>query len=379
MPMKYTTAGVDPPEITRRKRHNYKKWIKIIVIVLVVIILLSLIILFVGVPLVFMWSFAVQEALMFTRFGLPTNPSDFHINLPGATNFYVTVQDKETNKLLSLGVWHLLPWSVVNATIEKKDNRTNHLEMLENTIYPIVIHFHGTGETRLDAWKMGKLLRYFFHVFLFDYRGYGDSTPGIMREEAVVEDCVQFYKWVMTKTNSKIYIWGHSLGASLALHTAKILGKQGVNIEGIILEAAFTSMFEEIPHHPYGKIFAWLPYFNATIRKPLLKNGFHFDNVQYVQEITAPILQFHAEDDSIIPLALGRKLYDASVSPNRTVTFVQVPRSYGCDHFFLYIYPDLPIYIQQFLYGNTKHWVRHFIEAKRQNSRKKIDKKSGTK
>lgn len=86
--------------------------------------------------------------------------------------------------------------------------------------------------------------------------GYADSTEAPLSELAVVSDMVHVYKWLMRSTNpsKKILIWGHSLGAALATHTVASL-KDGRIIPGaLFLEAPFTTMKEEIPHHPLGKV-----------------------------------------------------------------------------------------------------------------------------
>lgn len=87
-----------------------------------------------------------------------------------------------------------------------------------------------------------------------DSLGYGDSSDGEMTETAVVEDCKQLYRWLRARTKAKIYIWGHSLGASLALRTAAELSTENIVPTAVILEAAFTTMREEIPVHPYGQV-----------------------------------------------------------------------------------------------------------------------------
>lgn len=83
---------------------------------------------------------------------------------------------------------------------------------------------------------------------------YGDSTPAILSEPAVVSDSVQLYKWVETQTIADIYVWGHSLGTALSTHTVKMLKKEGIVPHGLALESPFTTMREEITVHPIGKV-----------------------------------------------------------------------------------------------------------------------------
>jgi abhydrolase domain-containing protein 12 len=171
--------------------------------------------------------------------------------------------------------------------------------------------------------------------------GYGDSSKNELSEDAVVNDCVQLYEWLVTKTSAPIFIWGHSLGTALASRTTVILHSKP-NISqpvGLILEAAFTKMSEELYVHPYGKvrfyklyvfiflnwylqIFAWLPWFDATIVKPLEKNGFLFDNSKHILNVECPILILSAEDDSIVPYRFGQKvLFTKSINIDTFQTF----------------------------------------------------------
>lgn len=69
----------------------------------------------------------------------------------------------------------------------------------------------------------------------------------------MVNDCVQVYKWLQGRTNSPIYVWGHSLGTALAVSTLTEL-KSTSNVTGVVLEAAFTSFRDELYYHPNTKV-----------------------------------------------------------------------------------------------------------------------------
>lgn len=90
------------------------------------------------------------------------------------------------------------------------------------------------------------------HLIL--HTDYGDSTPAVLSEPAVVNDAVQLYKWVQEHTIADIYVWGHSLGTALSTHTVKMLKKEDIVPMGLVLESPFTTMREEITVHPIGKV-----------------------------------------------------------------------------------------------------------------------------
>lgn len=86
------------------------------------------------------------------------------------------------------------------------------------------------------------------------YLDYADSTPAILSESAIVEDSIYLYNWLRSITNTSIYVWGHSLGTPLSSNMIAHLKSEGVVPFGLVLESPLTSMREEIPNHPYGKV-----------------------------------------------------------------------------------------------------------------------------
>lgn len=87
------------------------------------------------------------------------------------------------------------------------------------------------------------------------FEDFGDSTRAPLTEGALVEDCIQVYDAVRNSTAGDIFFWGHSMGAAIALSTMVALEKRNLSRpKGIILEAPFTSLQDEIYHHPYGRV-----------------------------------------------------------------------------------------------------------------------------
>ncbi len=67
--------------------------------------------------------------------------------------------------------------------------------------------------------KLREELKY--DVFVFDYRGFGDST-GEPTEKGLIRDARYVYDWLHNITNGqrRIYIWGQSLGSAVACQLA---------------------------------------------------------------------------------------------------------------------------------------------------------------
>jgi uncharacterized protein len=78
----------------------------------------------------------------------------------------------------------------------------------------------------------------------------------------------------------------------------------------LVLEAPFTSAVDVGAHH----------YWFVPVRL-FMKDQFRSDLV--AGKITAPVLVVHGEDDRVVPLTLGKRLYDLVRSPKRFVSIVR--------------------------------------------------------
>jgi len=79
------------------------------------------------------------------------------------------------------------------------------------------------------------------------------------------------------------------------------------SVRGVVLEAAFTSIQEMARHH-----YSYLPVW------PLLRTS--FDSEARIAAIDAPLLMLHGKSDDIVPLDIGRKLFDAAETPKEFST-----------------------------------------------------------
>lgn len=87
---------------------------------------------------------------------------------PGIRNLYVTVNDLNTKNLISLGVWHLLPFISEETVIT--DPNFDFENALKHSNRSVLLYFHGTGEERTSSLEKYEIFRFFFHVITFDYR-----------------------------------------------------------------------------------------------------------------------------------------------------------------------------------------------------------------
>lgn len=302
------------------------------------------------IPLIIAYSPSLLLKTIFTRDrGTPTE-SSFYENKAKRNkfrNFYVSFQDKENNNI-TLGVYHVLPSKYTHNIKELTDEQYD--QFLWHSPYPVLLVFHGRGQTRSYFEKKYVLLSNFFHVLIFDYRCFADSTIAVLTKQALVDDCTYIYKWLSSKTTSDIYVWGHSLGSALCIETVHLLNKESIIPKGIILEASFTCFEKAVLDSPFG-MFSCIPTFSILL-KSYKRHGFIFNSCELLSEIKSPVMIIHAKDDKEIPFQQGLELF--SVASNRNINnnitkFVGVEGDFKCGHSFIYNFPDFIQHISDFI------------------------------
>ena len=146
-------------------------------------------------------------------------------------------------------------------------------------------------------------------VFLYDYRGYGQSD-GSPDEDGTYRDARAAYRWLVRdgKTRAdRLVLFGESLGAAVALDLAV-----AEPAAALVLESPFTS----VPDMARTTIFAPLAPFVRT----------RYDNMAKIGRLRMPLLVLHGDRDGVVPFPLGRRLFEAAPEPKR---FYAIP---GADH-----------------------------------------------
>jgi fermentation-respiration switch protein FrsA (DUF1100 family) len=170
---------------------------------------------------------------------------------------------------------------------------------------PVLVYCHGNAAMlSLLAQVTSIFYSYGFDALIFDYRSYGDSEKAPLSEEAMDRDALAAYHWVKAKgyQDDQIFIWGHSLGSSVAAELAT-----QTHPAGLFLEGAFPSIYA-ISRQRYP----WL------LIAPFMITD-KFETEKYVTERTCPLMEFHAEKDTVIPIALGREVFAKALDPKQFV------------------------------------------------------------
>lgn len=170
----------------------------------------------------------------------------------------------------------------------------------------VLLFCHGNGGNishRLESIKV-------FHdlglsVLIFDYRGYGESE-GRPTEAGTYRDAEAAWDYLVKTRNvspGQIIVFGRSLGGAVAAHLAR-----DNKPRALILESTFTSAGDIGAHY--------FPYFPVR-----LLSRFDYSAVEYVVEVSCPILVVHSRGDDIIPFKLGQRVYEAAGQPK---TFLEI-------------------------------------------------------
>src|SRR5271157_3590378 len=102
---------------------------------------------------------------------------------------------------------------------------------------------------------------------------------------------------------ARIALWGESIGSGVAVALAA-----EKPVARVVLESPFTSVADIA-----ARIYWFLPV------RWFLKDPFRSD--LRVGKVTAPVLVLHGERDSVVPIALGERLYALIEAPKRFVRF----------------------------------------------------------
>ena len=164
-----------------------------------------------------------------------------------------------------------------------------------------LLWFHGNGgnighrveelalvHARLDA-----------NVFIFDYRGYGNSE-GSPSEQGIYRDARAALAYLRSRPEpapQQIVYFGRSLGAALAIELAAEQPPAG-----LVLVAPFASLGEMARiAYPYLPL-SWLL-------------GNRYNSVSRISQVHRPVLIMHGDQDDIVPRSQGEKLLEAANPP----------------------------------------------------------------
>ena len=148
------------------------------------------------------------------------------------------------------------------------------------------------------------------NLLAFDYRGYGESG-GTPSEAGLYRDANAAYGYLRDTLGvppERIVLFGHSLGSAVAVELATRVPAAGLVLDGALMSVIARA--QEV--YPYVPV-RWI----ARSR---------FASIEKIGRVEIPKLFLHARQDDVVPIAHGRRLYDAAPFPK---TFVALAGGHG--------------------------------------------------
>jgi fermentation-respiration switch protein FrsA (DUF1100 family) len=169
-----------------------------------------------------------------------------------------------------------------------------------------VVHFHGNAQNMSAHWRfVAWLPKQDYNVFVFDYRGYGQSE-GKPEPKGVFEDSNAALNHVRSRSDvdpTRLFVFGQSLGGTNAIAVVGAGNRAGVKAAAI--ESTFYS---------YSAIA------NDKLRGAGLLVSDDYAASKYVAAVSPiPLLFIHGTADQVIPLAHSKRLMADAREPRRLV------------------------------------------------------------
>lgn len=163
----------------------------------------------------------------------------------------------------------------------------------KNAVFTLLVS-HGNAEDLGIVMPFLQLLHdHGFAVFAYDYHGYGTST-GSPTELNTYLDIDAVYNYLTEQLHippDHIILYGHSLGAAMAIDLAA-----RKPVAGLIIESPFVTAYRTITQIP-------LFFFDK------------YNNLEKIKKVTCPVLVIHGLKDQVIPFWQGKRLYNEVTSP----------------------------------------------------------------
>ncbi|WP_428539686.1 alpha/beta hydrolase [Profundibacter sp.] len=177
---------------------------------------------------------------------------------------------------------------------------------------PVILYFHGNaGNLANRAPRFASFEKRGFGVVAMAYRGSSGST-GKPSQRGILRDAINVYQALPDLVGpAPVILYGESLGTGVAVLTADSPELANTQPAAMVLEAPYTSI-PDVTRRIYPKL------------KPLLflmKN--RWPSIRHIGNLHVPLLILHGTDDPLIPIEMGREIFDASPATDKTFFAVQ--------------------------------------------------------
>jgi uncharacterized protein len=173
---------------------------------------------------------------------------------------------------------------------------------------PVMLYFHhnavNIGANVSQALQFHQLG---YSVFLFDYRGFGQSEGAFPTETQVYEDARAAWNYLTRERKisaNQIVIYGHSVGGAIAID----LATQHPEAAALVVQNSFTSMRDMTKR--FGLY--WLFPIELLLHQ-------RFESIEKMKSVRMPVLIMTGTDDFQIPVEMGKRLYEAAPEFKRLI------------------------------------------------------------
>ncbi|MFC4686075.1 alpha/beta hydrolase [Epilithonimonas pallida] len=199
----------------------------------------------------------------------------------------------------------------INLPVESDTITAVILKPESKSIKKTILFFHGAGGNISTYQFMTKpLVESGFQVVMVDVRGYGKST-GKPTHVNVASDGQKMFDYLLKRkdiSNTKIYLFGASLGSQIATHLAK---DNQSKISGLILDGGMSS-FTDIAIH-------FKPEMKDVIEKYLISPYSAKEDVKSLQGL--PKLFIYSKGDTTVPFEHGQVIYNNAPEPKQFLEY----------------------------------------------------------
>ena len=168
---------------------------------------------------------------------------------------------------------------------------------------PLIVFFHGNASDVGSAVaKMRPFIDAGYGLLATGYRGYS-GNPGKPSEKGLSADARSVIDWAQHQgyERDRLVYFGESLGTAVAVKMAAERPPSA-----LVLEAPPSSIADVAAAH----------YWYLPVR-PLIRDP--WDSHARIAKVNCPVMVLHGENDPVVPVRFGRKLFEAAVEPKEAI------------------------------------------------------------
>ncbi len=180
----------------------------------------------------------------------------------------------------------------------------------------LILYFHGNAQnisSRIGRLK--KLLELGHDVFLFDYRGYGQSTAVYPNQRGTYKDALAALNYAFALKEKikakKFVVLGSSLGGVISSRAVMDFPRKK-EIDLLVLDSTFMSYrdiaFDKIWRVPFLRfVYPFVPLLVSDEYAPRY----------HLPKLDLPILFIHGTKDYVVPYKFGKKFFESVSTPQK--------------------------------------------------------------